>query len=161
MLSTQMTLNWSIAICWTNTHYLCECSSILGSPSPLCMYPSCLRRFGDLRKKHALDFMSMYVIHVVIFNGFQGPLAFFLQIWPICSNDYASKTRIGILCKKTCSTAPHLFPKSHLLNNSCGYRTFARMSTWAIELINIHAQSNSYNITLIKLSGHILEYVLI
>ena len=30
-------------------------------------------------------------------------------IWPISSHDYASKTRIEILCKKTCPTAPHFF----------------------------------------------------
>ena len=30
-------------------------------------------------------------------------------IWPICANDYASKTRIKILCKKMCCIAAHLF----------------------------------------------------
>ena len=66
--------------------------------------PAALRR---PQKKHALDFMSMYFMCFVIFKRFQGPLVKNIQIWPICSNDYASKTRIGILCKKTCCIAPH------------------------------------------------------
>ena len=134
------TLKWQIVICWTNINDLRECSSILWSPSPLCLCLSCLRRFDDLRKKHTLDFVSMYFICFVMFKWFQCPLVKQIQILPIWSNDYARKTRIEIQCKKTCSTAPSLFSKSHLLSNSCEYRTFARMSTWATGLINIHAQ---------------------
>ena len=51
------------------------------------------------------------------------------KILPPCSNDYASKTRIEILCKKTCCIAPHLFPKPHLLGDSRKYRTLTRIST--------------------------------
>ena len=101
--------------------------------------PAALRR---PQKKHALDFVSMYFICFVICKRFQCPLVKKIQMWPIWSNDYARKTRIEIQCKKTCSTAPNRFSKSHLLGNSCEYRTFARMSTWAIGLINIHAQSD-------------------
>ena len=114
--------------------------AIFWPPSPLCLCRRCLRRFADLRKKHVLDFVSMYFMCFVIFKRFQCPLINKIQIWPIWSNDYARKTRIEMQCKKTCSTAPNLLSKSHLLNNSCEYRTFARMSTWAIRLINIHAQ---------------------
>ena len=39
-------------------------------------------------------------------------------ISPICSNDYAGKTRIAILCKKTCCIAPHFFSKLDFLGNS-------------------------------------------
>ena len=52
------------------------------------------------------------------------------QIWPIWSNDYASKTRIEIMCKKTCCTAPHILSEPDFLGNSWKYRTLARMSTW-------------------------------
>ena len=34
-----------------------------------------------------------------------------IKIWPIWSNDYARKTRIEILCKKTCYNAPYHFFK--------------------------------------------------
>ena len=71
------------------------------------------------------------------------------QIWPIWSNDYARKTRIEIQCKKTCPTAPNLFSKSHLLSNSCGYRTFARMSTWAI---------NKYSRSIGLIKYHVNKY---
>jgi len=36
-------------------------------------------------------------------------------IWPICSNDYASKTHIEILCKQMCCMAPHVFYKLDFL----------------------------------------------
>ena len=49
-----------------------------------------------------------------IFKAISGSPGKQIQIWPICSNDDASKTIIEILCKKTCCTAPHLLPKSHL-----------------------------------------------
>jgi len=61
-----------------------------------------------------------------------GRLAFFFKIWSICSNDYASKTRIKILCKKTCCIAPHVLGQLNFLGNSWDDRTLARMSTWKI-----------------------------
>ena len=40
------------------------------------------------------------------FSAISGSAGESFQIWLICSNDYASKTLIEILCKKTCCTAP-------------------------------------------------------
>ena len=37
------------------------------SPSPVRLCPSCLRRFGSLRKNTPLDFWSMYLVDFVIF----------------------------------------------------------------------------------------------
>ena len=54
----------------------------------------------------------------------------FFKKWAIWSNDYASKTRIEILCKKMCCIARDVFPKSDFLSNSWKYGTLARMSTW-------------------------------
>jgi hypothetical protein len=109
---------------------------------PTTPWSMCLPQALFFLKKHApvfLEHVFCGLCHCLVISGSPGQI---FQIWPICSNDYASKTRIEILCKKTCSTAPHLFPKSHLLSNSFGYRTFARMSTWTIGLIHIHAQSD-------------------
>ena len=47
------------------------------SPSPVRLCPSCLRRFGDLRKMTPPDFLSMYVINLVIFCQFEAPLVKF------------------------------------------------------------------------------------
>ena len=52
----------------------CNFLTISGSHSPVRLCRSCLRRFGDLRKKHTLDFVSMYFICVVLFKRFQCPL---------------------------------------------------------------------------------------
>jgi len=41
-----------------------------GSTSPVRLCPSCLRRFGDLRKNTPLDFWSMHLVDFVIFNDF-------------------------------------------------------------------------------------------
>ena len=68
------TLNRQIVICWTNINDLRECSSILGSPSPLCLCPSCPSATSE---KHALDFVSMYFICCVVFKRFQCRLVIF------------------------------------------------------------------------------------
>ena len=60
-------------------------------------------------KRAPLDVWSMYLVDVVIFIDFRLPWQLNIKIWSICSNDYASKNRIGILCKKMCFAAPHLF----------------------------------------------------
>ena len=65
----------------------------------------------------ALFFLKQYTLgfddHVFYiccdFLSISGPPGNCFQRLPICSNDYASKTLIKILCKKTCCTAPHLF----------------------------------------------------
>ena len=49
--------------------------SVLGSPGPLRLCRSCLRRFGSLRKNTPLDFWSMYLADFVIFNDFRAPQA--------------------------------------------------------------------------------------
>ena len=41
--------------------------SVLGSPSPVHLCPSCLGRFGDLRTNTPLDFGSMHLVDFVIF----------------------------------------------------------------------------------------------
>ena len=76
---------------------------------PTTPWSMCLPQAFFPRTKYTLDFMSIHFIHVVIFTRFQGPLVTKIQIWPICSNDYASKTLIEILCKKTWCTAPICF----------------------------------------------------
>jgi len=55
-----------------------------------------------------------------------------IKIWSICSNDYASKTRIETLCKKMCCVAPHRFSQLHFLDDAWDDRTLARMSTRTI-----------------------------
>ena len=96
--------------------------------SPVRLCRSCRRHFFFL-EKHTPEFYE----HVLC--GFCDVLAILespgkvFKIWPLCSNDYASKTCIEILCKKTCCIAPHLFPKPHLLANSRKYRTLTIMST--------------------------------
>ena len=49
-----------------NTDYTNTFVTGFRSPSPVRLCPSCLRRFGDLRKKHALEFWSMYLVDFVI-----------------------------------------------------------------------------------------------
>ena len=104
------------------------CSDGFRVPSPLRLCRSCRRCFFFSWENTPLDCWSMHFVDVVHFSDFSVPWLNFENVVPLL-NDYASKTRIEILCKKTCSTAPHLFSKSHLLSNSCEYRTFARMST--------------------------------
>ena len=44
-------------------------------------------------------------------------------------NDYRYKSRIEILYKKMCYTAPHFCPQPDFLGNSWKHRTLARMYT--------------------------------
>jgi hypothetical protein len=74
-------------------------------------------------KNTPLDFWNMYFVDFVISERFQGPLVKKLKRWIICSNDYASKTRIEILYKKTCCIAPNHFSKSDFSSNSWILRT--------------------------------------
>ena len=48
-------------------------SSIMpkGSPSPVHLCRSCLRRFGDLKKNMPLDFWNMYFVDFVVFCDFE------------------------------------------------------------------------------------------
>ena len=100
--------------------------------------PAALRR---PQKKHALDFMSMYFICFVIFKWFQGPLVFFPKYGRPAQMTMPGR-RASKFSEKRRGLLLPIFSKSHLLSNSCGYRTFARMSTWAIGLTNIHAHSD-------------------
>ena len=75
-------------------------------------------------KKHAPGSLEHVCCHLL---AILGPPGKFFKIWSICSNDYASKTRIKIMCKKTCCIAPHLFSQPYLLCNSWKSRTLARM----------------------------------
>ena len=84
-------------------------------------------------KNTPLEFWSMYLMDFVIFLAILGSPGEIFKIWIIWSNDYASKTRIKILCKKTCWIAPHLFSQPDLLCNSWKYRTLARMSTLTLK----------------------------
>ena len=100
--------------------------------------PAALRR---PQKKHALDFVSMHFICFAIFKQFQCPL--------VKKSKYGRSAQMTMPGRRASKFSPKrralllpCFSKSHLLSNSCEYRTFARMSTWAIGLINIHAQSN-------------------
>ena len=58
---------------------------------------------------------------------------FFFWKWTIWSNDYASKTRIEILCTMACYKTANHFPKSEFSSNSWILRTLVWMSTWRIE----------------------------
>ena len=55
------------------------------------------------------------------------------KIWSICSNDYASKTRIEILCKKPVPMPQDVFSQADFFGNSWDDRTLAKMSTSRIE----------------------------
>ena len=106
--------------------------TVLGSLPPPRGLCACLRRFGDLRKKHVPGILEHAFCEFCGFCDFwvilRSPGKIFI-IWPIWSNDYASKTRIEILCKKMCFVAHSLFSKPHFLCNSWKTRTVARMST--------------------------------
>jgi hypothetical protein len=71
-----------------------------------------------------------------IFIDLSLPLFFFKQL-AIWSNDYASKTRIEILCKRTCSIARDVFPKSGFSNNSGILWTLVWTSTWMTKVHKI------------------------
>ena len=88
--------------------------------------PAALRR---LLKNYAPGFVEHVYCQFSRFSLISAPPGLFFKKWAIWSNDYASKTRIEILCKKTCCIAPKHFPKSDFLSNSWKSRTLARMST--------------------------------
>ena len=89
---------------------LCVCASVSQLPQALFSW-----------KKHTPDFLSTYFVDFVICVAILESPGKVYKIWPLCSNDYASKTRIEIVCKKTCCIAPHLFSKPHLLGYSRNY----------------------------------------
>ena len=71
-----------------------------------------LRRFGDLRKMTPLDLLSMYIVNLVIFDQFEASLDVFFKKLAIFSNDYASETRIEVLCTTACCVAGVVQSKS-------------------------------------------------
>ena len=94
-----------------------------GVSAPARRGPCACRRLLFSSENTPLDFWNMYVVDFVISERFQGPLVNKIKIWIICSNDYARKTRIEILYKKTCCIAPNHFPKSDFSSNSWILRT--------------------------------------
>jgi len=75
------------------------------------------------------------------------PPGIFVKIWSIHSNDYASKTRIKIMCDKSCWIAPYVFvAQSDFLGNSWDDRTLARMPTWRIikNPVESHREASRY-----------------
>ena len=114
------------------------------TPWSMCL-PAALRR---PQKKHAPGILEHAFCEICGFCNFwvmlRSPSKNFI-IWPIWSNDNASKTRIELLCKKTCSTAPHLFSKLDFFWNSWSDRTLAKMLTWRIEAgVQAGAESVGY-----------------
>jgi len=101
--------------------------------------PVALRR---PQKKHALDFVSMYSICVVLFKRFQCPLVNFSKYGWSDQMTMPGRRASQFSAKRRALLLPIFFSKSHLLSIFYESRTFARMSTWAIGLINIHAQSD-------------------
>ena len=65
-------------------------------------------------KKHAPGFWKC-ILWMLSFSAILGSPGKMFKIWSICSNDYASKTRIEILCVLDCS--PFL-SQSDFLGNS-------------------------------------------
>ena len=103
---------------------LIQKSCILGSPMhPVVYLCACRRRFFSL-KKLPWEFGACILWMCSMFIDFRAP-AQKIDIWSICSNDYASKTRIEILRKNMCWIAPHRFSQLHFLGNSWDDRTLA------------------------------------
>ena len=71
-------------------------SSIMpkGSPSRVRLCPSCLRRFGDLRKNTPRDFWSMYLVDFVFCCQFQPPQALCVCVAAACG--------ASVTTEKTC-----------------------------------------------------------
>jgi len=100
--------------------------------SPLHLCRSCHRRLFFPEKNTHLDFWNMYSCMLWIlwfFSDFR-VRRYLFKLWSICSNDYASKMRIEIMCKKMCCIAPQFFSQPDFLGNSSDDRTLARMSAW-------------------------------
>jgi hypothetical protein len=88
---------------------------------------------GSFLKSTPLGFWRMCFAVVPIFDRFYAPPDFFNRL-SVCSNDYAGKTRIEMLCKETCCIAPHLFPNLHLRREvpeapTAGFHTTALRSS--------------------------------
>ena len=86
---------------------------------------ACRRRCFS-SKNMPREFWNMYFVDVMTSERFQGPLIKQTNKRKqhiVCSNDYASKTRIEILYKKTCYNTPIHFPKSESASNSLIFRT--------------------------------------
>ena len=87
--------------------YIHTCMNTYQPFAAVSQLPAALRPFS---KNDAPGFLNTHIVNLVMFHQFEGP-CFFVKKWAICSNDYASKTRTEILCKKTCYIAPYHFPK--------------------------------------------------
>ena len=92
----------------------------------------CLPQAFFFPKNDAPGIFEHVYCHFSQFSWIVEPPLFFFEKWAIWSNDYASKTRIEILCTNTCCVAGDVQSKSDFLDHSWKYRTLARMSTWTI-----------------------------
>jgi len=80
-----------------------DCCRFQAHPSPVRLCRSCSE------KKHTPGILEhVFCVFCDFWAILMSPGKMFI-LWPICSNDYASKTRIEILCKKTCCVAHNLF----------------------------------------------------
>jgi len=130
---------------WANLDDLCQFSSLLGSLSPphgLAWY----RRFFSIIETYHLNFGAHVAWMMSILKDFKVTWSNFTNMadlfkW-LCQQD-AHRNSV----QKDVLYHPHIVPKSHSLNNSCGYRTFcqnvnlnSRINKYArsIGLINIH-----------------------
>ena len=102
-----------------------------GSPSPVRLCPSCLRRFGDLKTNTPLEFWNMYFVGFVIFDWFQAPWYFKYDR----SDQMTMPARCASkFCARSRSQCPEMFfPQADFFCNSWNDSTLARMSTWRIE----------------------------
>ena len=97
--------------------------------------------FSRKKTKTPLDVEHIYY-QCCWFSLIWVPLIFFPEKMAVWSNDYASKTRIEILCKTACCIAPNHFPMSDLLGNAWKYRTLAGMSTWTLLYLALEELGN-------------------
>jgi len=69
-----------------------------------------------------------FVWTLLVLSDFRAPGQIFI-IWLICTNDYASKACIEILCKKAAPLPQDVFSEADLFGNTLDDGTIARMST--------------------------------